>query len=326
MRAKPLLSLLYSIKKQELYPNEIIIIDGSLNNETKEILELNKFENLKYFLVNESDRGLTRQRNYGITKINKTSDIVCFLDDDTVLEPDYFLNLLSTYQVYPDCLGVCGFITNETQWEKVSKDYKPQNSEYVFDGWKRKEPSRFIIRKKLRLDCNLPPGYIPKFSHGRSVGFLPPSGKTYKVQQFMGGVASYKQEIFDLQKFSNYFEGYGLYEDADFTSRLGKKGSLYVNTSARLAHYHDDSGRPNKYNYGKMVVRNGWYVWRIYIAKPGIKNRLKWNAITLILIGIRFSNIFTSNNKKEALTETMGRVSGYLSLFYNRPTVNNLGN
>jgi len=30
---------------------------------------------------------------------------------------------------------------------------------------------------------------MPEFSHGRSVGFLPPSEKIYYVEQLMGGVS-----------------------------------------------------------------------------------------------------------------------------------------
>jgi hypothetical protein len=58
---------------------------------------------------------------------------------------------------------------------------------------------------------------------------------------------------------STYFEGYGLYEDADFLlCELPKRGKLYLIRPAKLNHYHDASGRPNQYNYGKMVVRNGF--------------------------------------------------------------------
>jgi GT2 family glycosyltransferase len=56
-----------------------------------------------------------------------------------------------------------------------------------------------------------------------------------------------------------------LYEDTDFTLRVSKTGKLYLNTTAKLNHHHDASGRPNQYQYGKMVVRNGWYVWRTKI-------------------------------------------------------------
>ena len=81
----------------------------------------------------------------------------------------------------------------------------------------------------------------------------------------------FRKIVFDSIWFSPYFEGYGLYEDADFTLRLSKIGKLYVNTNAQLGHFHDESGRPNKYQYGKMVVRNGWYVWRVKYPNPSLQ-------------------------------------------------------
>ena len=321
MRAKPLLDLLSSVNNQTWYPDEILIVDGSTNNDTKETLENNKFQNLLYFKVDAENRGLTKQRNFGISKVSSTIDIVCFLDDDTILEKEYFENLISTYSIYPEALGVGGYITNESTWKKVSKDYVSNKNEFYFDGWKKKDGSRFVIRKKLGLDSNLPPCFMPEFSHGRSVGFLPPSNKIYEVQQFMGGVSSYKKSIFDINKFSTYFEGYGLYEDADFTLRLSNIGKLYLNTAAKLAHYHDGSGRPNKFSYGKMVVRNGWYVWRVKYPKPAIKARIKWNLISFLLTVIRFTNTFTTTEGKQAFTESIGRTAGWFSLIFNRPKI-----
>ena len=321
MRAEPLLNLLQSVKLQTLYPNEILIIDGSADDKTKTVLQNDVFKNLKYFKVTDPDRGLTRQRNLGISKLNPDSEIVCFLDDDTVLEQNYFEELLKTYNVFPDALGAGGYITNEIKWGKVANDYKNVANEFYFDGWKRKEGSRFILRKKLHLDSNCPPGFSPLFSHGRSIGFLPPTNKIYQVEQLMGGVSSFRKIVFEKFSFSNYFEGYGLYEDADFTLRVAKTGKLYVNTAAKLSHYHDPAGRPNQFKYGKMVVRNGWYVWRIKNPNPDLNARLKWNAITVLLIFIRFSNIITEKNIKEPFTEACGRTIGLLSLLFSKPTL-----
>lgn len=319
MRPEPLLKLLQSVKKQSLYPNEIIIVDGSLNDKTEIILNENQFTNLKYFLVDGQDRGLTKQRNFGIHKVDAGVEIVCFLDDDTVLEPDYFKNLLQTYVLFPRALGAGGYICNEVKWEKMVENFIPKISEFYFDGWKRKEGSRFILRKKLNLDSDCPPGFSPLFSHGRSVGFLPPSDKIYEVEQLMGGVSSFRKSVFDNFSFSTYFDGYGLYEDADFTLRVSKVGKLYLNTQAKLDHFHAESGRPNRYKYGRMVVRNGWYVWRIKNPNPKLADRFKWNAITLLLILVRFTNVFSSKNRKAAFTEVIGRKVGWLSLLFNKP-------
>ncbi|MEO8516047.1 MAG: glycosyltransferase family 2 protein [Flavobacterium sp.] len=319
MRPKPLLQLLQSVQNQSIYPSEILIIDGSTNNETEKMLQENHFLGLNYFLVDAKDRGLTKQRNFGISKVDATSEIVCFLDDDTVLEKKYFEEILKTYALYPEALGVGGYIINESQWTFVGDDYKSPLKEFYYDGWKIKEGTRFVLRKLLKLDSNEPPGYSSNYSHGRSVGFLPPSDKIYPVEQLMGGVSSFRKKVFETLQFSTYFEGYGLYEDADFTIRVSKIGQLYINTAGKLNHYHDEAGRPNKYRYGKMVVRNGWYVWRVKNPNPKFIHKWKWNSITIVLILIRFSNTFTTSKSKEAFTEASGRTIGWFSLFFKKP-------
>jgi len=321
MRPKPVLQLLQSVRIQTMYPDEILIVDGSVDDATQNVLEENHFSNLHYFKVEDKDRGLTRQRNFGISKVASTSDIVCFLDDDTVLENNYFEEILKTYQIFPEAQGVGGYIANETDCEFAGDNYQPTVNEYYFDGWKRKDGSRFVLRKKLGLDSDCPPGYSSLYSHGRSIGFLPPSGKIYQVEQLMGGVSSFRKNVFNQLKFSTYFEGYGLYEDADFSLRLAKIGKLYINTSALLNHYHDASGRPNQYHYGKMVVRNGWYVWRVKNPKPDFKAKFKWNAITIVLTLVRYTNVVTTNERKKALTEALGRTIGWFSLLLNKPVI-----
>lgn len=321
MRPKPLQTLLQSVLTQTLYPNEILIVDGSRNEETTKMLAQNSFENVRYFIVDDANRGLTRQRNFGIKNVSETSEIVCFLDDDTILEKNYFKNLLETYTVHPNALGVGGYITNEISWTKITKNIQPSTTSFVYDGWFRHESQRNRLRKKLGLLDETKPCIMPTFAHGRAVGFLPPSGNIYPVEVFMGSVSSFKKEIFMQLKFSNYFDGYGLYEDTDFTLRVSKIGQLYVNTAAQLEHHHDASGRPNQYQYGKMVVKNGWYVWRVKYPKPTLKARIKWNLTTLFLAFLRLTNIFTQPKKMEAFTEAAGRFSAWFSLWFQKPRI-----
>ena len=319
MRPLPLVRLLQSVQEQTLYPNEILIIDGSTNDETMHILSKNSMQDLHYFKVEDHHRGLTKQRNFGIEKVNKQCDVVCFLDDDTMLDTHYFENLIGTYKRYPEALGVGGYISNQVKWTRVAS--KTTRKKFYYDGWERPEPIRFQVRRFFGLQPNTQPCILPNFSHGRSVGFLPPSGKIYEVEQFMGGVSSFKKVVFNTLTFSSYFEGYGLYEDADFTLRLSKLGKLYVNTAAQLEHHHDSTGRPNKYVYGKMVARNGWYVWRVKHQYPSLKARIKWNLTFILLMKLRFINVFTSKNSYEAFTEGMGRLIGWFSLILNKPRV-----
>lgn len=321
MRPEALSTLLDSVSIQTIYPSEILIIDGSTDDRTTAMIANKKVPNLCYFKVGDEDRGLTKQRNFGIARTDETIEVICFLDDDTIPESDYFENLMATYHEHPEALGAGGYITNEASWEKVPENYAPSATDFLFDGWKRKDGSRYVLRKKLGLDSDMPPGIPPEFGHGRSTGFLPPSGRIYETKQFMGGVSSFRKAVFERFMFSTYFIGYGLYEDADFTLRLSQTGKLYVNTAARLGHFHHESGRPNKYRYGKMVVRNGWYVWRIKDREPSFRARAKWHCITLLLTFVRLGNVFSTRKRAEALTEAAGRFVGWFSLFYNQPVL-----
>ena len=281
MRPIPLLSLLNSVKSQTIYPTEILIVDGSTNNETEAILENNKFQNLQYFKVPNEHRGLTKQRNYGIARVGDVTDVICFLDDDTILEPTYFEEILNAFHSDNEIVGVAGVAINEIRWIKKEPNKKYGKYQfYDFEGYVYPEGARNLL---------------------------------------IGMSFSFRKVVFDNIKFSHYFEGYGLYEDADFSIRVQKFGKNVITTKAKLLHYHYPSGRPNQYEYGKMVVRNGWYVWRVKYPNPSLKAKFKWNAIVLLLAFIRFSNIFTNNKRKEAFTEFIGRMVGWFSLFINKP-------
>lgn len=319
-RPEALEKLLRSVGEQDLYPDEILIIDGSRDNRSKVLLKKKVFPGVIYFKVPEQARGLTRQRNYGIERVAEDSEIICFLDDDVVLEPDYFSRLINTYRNFPEAIGVGGYIKNEVNWVETSKSATFEEIEW--DGFLRKLGSRNLFRKRLGLLSNEPPGVMPEFSNGLSIGFLPPSGKVYPVEFFMGGVSSFRKEVFGKIRFSKYFKGYGLYEDMDFCLRASKFGQLYVNTGAQLSHFHETGGRPNQFVYGKMVLRNGWYVWRVKYPAPSLKARVKWNATALLLTLVRLSNVLNTPRKIEALTESLGRIFGWFSLLYSRPKPN----
>jgi GT2 family glycosyltransferase len=321
MRVESLLALLQSIKLQDRYPDEILIIDGSTNDTTETMLKKNNFEKVKYTRVKNEDRGLTKQRNIGISKVDSDAEIVCFLDDDTILEPEYFKEIAKTFESDEEIIGVGGVAVNENKWKLQNKNqYYNKKKFYLFEGYFYKEGLRNVARNFLGLASNLGPGKMPFYSHGRTCGF-PLTGKTYEVDLLIGMSMSFKIDVLNKIKFSKFFEGYGLYEDADFSLRALQFGKNVINTSAKLYHYHDPSGRPNQYKYGKMVVRNGWYVWRIKNPNPKSIDRFKWNAITIVLALIRFVNVFTENNKKAPLTEAIGRMVGYFSLILTKPAL-----
>lgn len=318
MRPESLRKLLISVEKQVITPYEIIIVDSSTKKDTSIMLEDQNYNlNIKYYLVSDEYRGLTKQRNYGIKKASFDIDLIAFLDDDILLEKNYFKELVNTFIYYPDAIGVGGVTTNEVSWQKNTK--KRDSHYFVFDGWERKEDLRYVIRKKLSLVPNLQPALNAGYGNERSVGFLPPSDKIYYVDFFMGGIASYKKEVFQKISFSNFFEGYGLYEDKDFTLKCSKLGKLYVNTNAKCEHHHDPLGRPNFYKYGKMVIWNGWRVWRVSNPNPKLLESIKWWIISILLSYLRLGHVIKSKRKKDAFLDFLGRKVSLLKLIYSKP-------
>lgn len=321
LRPQSLLDLLQSIKEQTLYPNEILIIDGSTDFETENILKKNTFKNLTYYKVDDNNRGLTKQRNFGINKTSNTSDIVCFLDDDVILEPDYFQAVINAFNSDKQVVGVGGVAINENRWllKEQTKNYSTINF-YEFDNYIIEESLRNKVRNILGLQSPNNPGVMPDFSHGRTYSY-PLTGKNYMVDLLVGMSFSFKRIVFENIKFTTYFEGYGLYEDADYSLRALKFGKNIISTKATLNHYHNPFGRPNHYKYGKMVIRNGWYVWRVKYPNPSLKARFKWHATAILLIKIRLLNVITTSKRQEAFTESLGRIVGWFSIIFNAPRI-----
>jgi len=245
-------------------------------------------------------------------------DIVAFLDDDTVLQDDYFKNLEQAFILLPDAAGIGGVAINENRWQLKKQDHYAKNTNYIFEDYVIEESARNILRNKLGLSSNELPGVMPAYGHGRTFSY-PLTGKNYPVDLLVGMSMAYRKHVVEQQRFLTYFEGYGLYEDADYSLRALHYGHNYVATSVQLEHHHDAAGRPNKYNYGKMVVRNGWYVWRVKHPKPSFRNKVTWYQITILLTAVRFLNIFTTTQRKEAFTEFAGRTVGIVSLMYSKP-------
>lgn len=313
-RPESLKSLLLSLRKLIRKPNEVLIIDGSNDLLTKEIIDADFYEEVLYFRVSKNNKGLTRQRNYGIGQTSDQSDIVAFVDDDTVLEADYFQVIEETFLKNPDIGGIGGVAINENQWRKIDGNVNLDSRNYYqLDGFYIKETSRTKIRKILCLDSPLPPFQMPDFSHVRASGF-PPTDKFYEVDLLVGMSFAFRKFIVSRQKFSLFFDGYGLYEDADYSIRALRFGKNVMHTGVKLSHFHHPSGRPNYYKYGKMVIRNGFYVWRLKYPEPSLKAKIKWHATAFLLTLLRGGNTITGPHRTQALQEFSGRVAGWFSL------------
>lgn len=73
---------------------ETIVIENGSTDKTLEIAR--EMEDKNMFILSSSEKGVSKARNLGATKINPSSDWTVFLDADTILKPE-FLNDLNIY-------------------------------------------------------------------------------------------------------------------------------------------------------------------------------------------------------------------------------------
>lgn len=295
-RPRAVRRLLVALESQVLAPDRVLVVDASPDEETRRVVEAlagGSGSRLEYCLAPPGERGLTRQRNLGIAGTDEP--LVAFLDDDTVPSPEYFAELVAALRRDPGLVGVGGRIRDGLWRERGGV-------------WIRPEGLRWSLRRRLGLDSPAPAGRMTDRGHPRPLSFLPPDGRDHEVDFVMGGASLWRRSLLERVPFSRWFEGYGLYEDMDFSLRARRHGRLLFVGAAVLDHLHEPAGRPPAFRYGRMVVRNGWRVWRQWARHPPARARLHWWAVTLLLAGIRVGDAVRGPGRGGALAEAAGRM------------------
>lgn len=248
-RPRELADDIASIVIQTRLPDELIIVDdGALEVAAIEAqLEGTPIE-FKYHRKN-GNPGLTASRNIGISLA--TGDLIFFLDDDVVLEPEYIAATVEAYDTDAAIGGVGGVITNERV------------------GW-------------ARLLCTIFRG-TPYWAHGRVF----PCGlyqenfravrRLQRVQYLVGCSCSYRRQVFDDFSFHEGFHGYCSLEDTEFSYRVSLKYPLMVTPKARLAHMRTLTARVDEYALCQQEFINLWsHFHRNMPQRPLNKLALWW--------------------------------------------------
>jgi GT2 family glycosyltransferase len=210
-RPKDLKRALVSICKQTKLPDEVIIVDQSVDNlsvrAVKDIMSLFKEFKLNY-IHDPKILGLVDAKRVGVNQA--FGDIICFLEDDIVLEADYLKQIELGFKKKPNMIGCSGVITNPP---KLNFLYK-----FFFVIFHRG------IFKDKRIDVN-----------GNYSGY---DNTLIESDMLSGGASAWRREVFGKVEL-DVANGFHMFEDIDFSTRVarhyGKR--LFINPNARLAHY-----------------------------------------------------------------------------------------
>lgn len=236
-RPGELCRLLESLENQTARPDEVIVVDGSIEP-VRTVVENRRGLCCRYMRC--LPPSATRQRNAGIREVRPDHDLVGILDDDSVLAPDA-------------CEVMLRF------WDKAAPDVGGASFNLV------NHPPIFAAGLKQGRLSERMGFYSPRRGAVLRSGFqvmLVGFEEDAAVQWLPSGTSVWRREVFRTSGFDEWYAGYSYLEDLDFSYEVGKSFRLFVVAKAKQFHYPSPRGRMDGYGFGQREVANRLYFVR----------------------------------------------------------------
>jgi hypothetical protein len=226
-RAEIALETIYSMANLKKLPKCVILV-GSSSNDLPSIKKPLPFE---INLLKCSVKGLKKQRNHGISKVEDSIKYVCFLDDDMELHQEYFYEVERVFESDKKIVGFSGGLMANGNIDRTA------------------------ARKMLESNSIHPE--MPFF------GFYPK-----KWPGFYGCNMNIRRDLLKIEQFDENLLLSGIGEDCEMGFRLCRHG--YVGGSGRCSavHLSTRSGRISEIGVGYAQVINYLYFANKNIGFP----------------------------------------------------------
>jgi GT2 family glycosyltransferase len=252
-RISDLIKTLKSINKQNVLPNELLIIDQSFNNNELRIKNLIK-KNIKLKYFHEvSIKSLTQAKNFAVKKVS--GDIIFFLEDDIILSKDFIINMLRAFSYNKKLKGACGILINE-RISFFKKFFKLLFYHGLFKDFREKNWNNLDVNKVILSD------------------------------KISGGISAWKKKVFIKNKFDSKYRLH-LFEDIDFSVRVNKlwENSTAIVTSSKVEHKWSKVNRNKEIKLFKMKIHET-YIFYNKNSKKIIKTDYLIFKFSLFLLSI----------------------------------------
>lgn len=266
--------LFNSMVSQEILPEQIIVVDGG-DPGTKGVVD--KFSNLPIDYLQVLPPGLTRQRNAGLNRVKDNIDLIGFLDDDIVLQNNCLKNMLDFWEEAGEDVAGAGFNIIDHPPEG-----KPKWLEFIFKLYLKDKPVGALLKV------------------GRNIPYCP-APRTSETQWLCGGATVWRKKIYDTFEYDEWFAGYGIVEDIDFSYRVSKFYKLYVVAEARLRHI--ETGRRNYYLSAYIVTMN-----HLYLAKKHDEFSYPLCVVYMLANGFRHFIYGLKDLNKDNINKGLGHI------------------
>jgi hypothetical protein len=202
--------------------------------------------------------GLTTQRNIGLDALAGFRGIVHFIDDDSRVSPDYFVELSHEY-ADPRVVGVGGLVV-EPSWEAA-----PRTPRYAH-----------LYRRLFLIEAA--PGGVTKSARN---SMLRRTARVVSVSWLSGCSMSFRYDLALREKFDEGLRGYSLGEDLEFSTRMARHGLLRLTPHAVVEHLASPTNRSGLLELTVLDLVNRWY----FVGKLREFNRLAfwWTWMGMVI-------------------------------------------
>ncbi len=247
--------VLESIAKQTRIPEEVLVIDQSIDDKTKsEVDSIQKrFPKLASVVRHyvQEEKSLVKARNRGLSLAK--GELISFLDDDSEVFPDYYQHIEAFFEAEPLVGGLSGNTIPKEKFEGL--------------GWRLRQT---LMQFFLLSDWN---GHMTASGFGHPI-YEREIDRTVSVDLLPGCNMNFRSECIQGEKFDEWFSGYSFREDVDFCYRISRKTFLKMIPDAKLYHHYSTGNRMNIGKLRKMEMRNNHYLFKKYKYKNMFSNLL----------------------------------------------------
>jgi glycosyltransferase involved in cell wall biosynthesis len=271
-RAPILARFLETLARQSVLPAEIVICDGSDNDETNRLFQTQRpalGEHVQLVYERAARIGLAPQRNQAVARASQP--YVWFLDDDILLEPDCLHHLFSAIDHNPAIGGVTATLTN--QFYQHPGPWTLFLMQWFENG----------VRRKSYASACIGPGWTfwPDAS--------PDAPALGRAEWLIGCCSLYRRVALPNPPVPDHFEGGAFGEDLAASLSVGLRWEMWHVLAARVL--HDSQGGDHKRNIRRMAdqtLRNRWFIMTKVMGKDTPRDVLDLVLMHMFLLIAQF--------------------------------------
>jgi GT2 family glycosyltransferase len=278
-RPEDLLKAVVSIYAQNRLPEELIIIDQSSDSTSREKMEhyhaIASVPVKLVYILDPKIPGLVAAKDHAVNIAQ--GEIVCFLEDDVILEPNYMEEIQRGFLNNPSMMGCCGVVSNLPPLPRNYSRYFYWFHHGIFHDTR----VSVFSDKKTNQPALIPSNYLS------------------------GGLSAYRSEVFSKVKFDLHNDFFML-EDVDFSTRAAETFGpyFYINTKARLEHKMSLVNRERLGSKYRRKLREYIVFYKKRRQSLGAKRHLLW-----LLVGLWLETV-SHSLKTARLSPVQGYVQG----------------